>query len=286
MDSNRGLISIVTPVYNGRPYIQECIQSVLNQTYTNWELIIVDDGSTDGTCEFIVPFLKNIKIRYYIINNSGPAKARNYALNKANGEYVAFLDADDLWNKDKLLLYIDYFYQNSNCDLLFSNFEIIDENSNIIEPNNIGINYFNQDHDHSYNLFKYDYIGTLTVMLKKEIISSKYLFNTKFKTAEDWDLWIRLSQHYNFCFLNKTLSQYRICASNISRNKFQMLKNETMVLFHNSSFLKKRNFNEKIEIIYYYFSRDLFLKNKFLPFRFFIKLICKLLYILIKNKKN
>lgn len=102
-----GLVSIIMPSWNTANFIAESIQSVLNQTYKNWELIIVDDCSTDNTDEIIKPFLADKRVKYFKNEkNSGAALTRNRAMRDAQGEWIAFLDSDDLWTPDKLMTQI------------------------------------------------------------------------------------------------------------------------------------------------------------------------------------
>src|SRR5699024_4081686 len=96
------LVSVILPVYNAEDYISDAIQSVLNQTYTDWELIVVDDGSTDQTKKVINPFLEDDRIRYFYQENGGQGSARNKGIERAKGIYLALLDADDVWKVDKL----------------------------------------------------------------------------------------------------------------------------------------------------------------------------------------
>ena len=108
------LVSIIMPSYNTAPYIAETIGSVLKQTYQNWELIIVDDCSSDNTDQVVKPFLADVRIRYLKNEkNSGTAVSRNRALREAKGKWIAFLDSDDLWMPDKLSKQISFMEKNS-----------------------------------------------------------------------------------------------------------------------------------------------------------------------------
>ena len=122
------MISIITPNYNCGDYISETIESVLLQTYSNWELIIVDDCSSDDSYKIALDYAKKDS-RIKVIRNEtnlGTAISRNKALDIAKGDYIAFLDSDDLWEKDKLELQLN-FMQENNCDFSFSQYDLIDE---------------------------------------------------------------------------------------------------------------------------------------------------------------
>ena len=122
------LVSIITPMYNSEKFILKTIESIVNQTYSNWELLLIDDGSTDNTIQIVEDFkLKytNIKL-FQNPTNLGAAQSRNKGILEAKGDYIAFLDADDLWKPIKLDLQTQ-FMQTHNCDVSFSSYEQIDE---------------------------------------------------------------------------------------------------------------------------------------------------------------
>ena len=123
------LVSIITPSYQTAAYIAETIESVLAQTYTNWEMIIVDDCSTDMTDEVVSPYLNDSRIRYLKNEkNSGAAVSRNRALQEAKGRWIAFLDSDDLWSPEKLEKQIAFMEEN-HCAFSYTKYEEIDEQS-------------------------------------------------------------------------------------------------------------------------------------------------------------
>ena len=113
----KNLISVIIPVYNGERYLAEAINSVLNQNYQPIEIIVIDDGSTDKTSKIVKSF--GAKVKYFCQNNSGSATARNYGISIANGDFLAFLDADDLWVENKLTLQIEIFNNDSEVDIVF-----------------------------------------------------------------------------------------------------------------------------------------------------------------------
>jgi len=133
------LISIIIPVYNGEKYLAETIDSVIKQTYTNWELLIVNDGSTDNTKKVIQSFLsskggsasggKDNRVHYIFQKNAGVSAARNKGYQLSKGVFIAFLDADDLWLPDNLAQKSDYFSQKSSSALVHADMEVIDHNT-------------------------------------------------------------------------------------------------------------------------------------------------------------
>lgn len=121
MEKSNGMISIIMPVYNSEKYISEAIESVCSQSHKNWELLIVNDGSTDHTPEIIDHFSeKDSRIKVFHRKNEGVSMARNFALNKISGEYVTFIDSDDMYHADRLKHMMKVFEQHRNCEIVFS----------------------------------------------------------------------------------------------------------------------------------------------------------------------
>ena len=153
-----GLVSIIMPSWNTERFISETIQSVIDQTYQNWELLIVDDCSTDNTDEVVASF-KDDRIKYFHNEkNSGAALTRNRAMREAQGEWIAFLDSDDLWMPEKLEKQITFMKENGYT-LSFTEYEKIDEDS---KPLNIYVS--GPERVNKRKMYNYDYIGQLTMM--------------------------------------------------------------------------------------------------------------------------
>ena len=217
MNSSK-LVSIIMPAYNSERYIAESIESVLVQTYQNWELIIVDDGSTDLTAEIVKEKADlDDRIKYFYQTNSRQAKARNLGLLNTRGDLVAFLDADDLWLKNKLEVMIEEF-KRGNQDLLFSDsyvfegsFDIdrIEEGTNrmLVASNE----YFG--YEGLSNFLEINRIPILTVIAHSHVIK-KIGFNESVVPAEDYDLWIRmLILGYKLRSISQPLAAYRLHSS-------------------------------------------------------------------------
>ena len=152
-----GLVSIIMPSWNTERFIAETIQSVIDQTYTNWELLIVDDCSTDNTDEVVASF-KDDRIKYFHNEkNSGAALTRNRAMREARGEWIAFLDSDDLWMPEKLEKQIAFMKENGYT-LSYTEYEKIDEDS---KPLNIYVS--GPEKVNKRKMYNYDYIGQLTM---------------------------------------------------------------------------------------------------------------------------
>ena len=190
-----GLVSIIMPSYNTAAYIKESIQSVLNQTYTNWELIIVDDCSTDSTDE-VLETIKDSRIRYFKNDkNSGAAVSRNKALREAKGQWIAFLDSDDLWMPEKLEKQI-YFMESNGYAFSYTSYEEID-----IEGNKTGIRVTGPKKITKTGMFNYCWPGCLTVMydaMKVGIIQIEDI-----KKNNDYAMWLKVCKKANGTQSNK-----------------------------------------------------------------------------------
>jgi glycosyltransferase involved in cell wall biosynthesis len=211
------LVSIITPNYNGATYIASTIQSVINQTYTNWELIIVDDCSTDNSVDIIEEYIRNDKrIKLYKMhkNNSLPSVPRNFGIEKASGDFIAFLDSDDLWLPDKLQEQIEL-ANKKDAAVVYSYYEKIDHNgvrNNRIIRAPLSVNY--------KQLLKGDVIGCLTGMYSVNKLGKIYFLHER--CGEDYILWLSiLKKGYTAYAVPKVLALYRVGHSSISSNKLQ-----------------------------------------------------------------
>ena len=210
------LISIITPSYNSEKYLKECIESVLNQTYSNWEMLIVDDASIDGSRSIIESYSsKESRIKAILLDeNIGAAEARNIAIDRSEGRYIAFLDSDDIWFPEKLDIQL-MFMRDNKYSFTFSSYEVITEDglkvtSRISVPIKI-----------SYSQYlKNTIIGCLTVMIDK----SKF-DNIKMpilRSSHDMALWLDLLREEGYAYgIQQPLAQYRNVKSSNTSNKFK-----------------------------------------------------------------
>lgn len=231
MQSIKPLVSIIMPAFNAEATISDSINSVLAQTYENYELIIADDGSLDATYKIISSY-KDPRIKYLYQDQSGvgcPGSARNLALASATGEYIAFLDSDDLWDPLKLEIQINYFINNHyHVDLIYTDYATFTSSAALalqadVYPPQLFSSIFN-------NLLVKNYIPTLTVMVKAQVIQDVGLFRIDLHGVEDWDLWLRISHKYRFHFIDTLLAYYRISDTSITGNRLRHLNNEFLLV--------------------------------------------------------
>ena len=208
-------VSIITPSYNSIRFIGETILSVQNQSYENWEMIIVDDASTDQSATKIKEIIEgDSRIRILSLKeNVGAAKARNLAIEEARGRYIAFLDSDDIWLPHKLKTQL-LFMEEMDVDFSYTSYSLIDENSNELNRE-VNVPEFVDYHYLAGNTI----IGCLTVMLDREKIS--YIEMPSMQ-PEDTALWLNLlSEGYEARGIQQVLAKYRIVENSVSRNKIR-----------------------------------------------------------------
>ena len=209
-------VSIIMPSYNTANYIAESIKSVLTQTYNNWELIIVDDCSTDNTDDIVADFLVDNRIKYLKNEQtSGAAISRNRALREANGKWIAFLDSDDLWNPEKLEKQISYMKNNNYC-FSYTNYIEIDENSMkngrfVTGPKRIS----------KHGMYNYCWVGCLTVMYDAEKIGLIQIADIK--KNNDYAMWLKVCKIADCYLLDETLAKYRKRSGSISNHGYLKL---------------------------------------------------------------
>lgn len=217
----RPLVSIIVPIFNSEKYIAQTITSVIEQTYTNWELFLINDGSTDKSEEIIKEFEK-VNRRIYVINlkisSGGPAKPRNIGLEKSKGEYIAFLDNDDLWDKEKLSFQIEEISKN-NLDIFCSSARVINQNNELIGE---------LDKSKSFKFISslFSTFNSLLILNPINISSSivkkrnflRFREDKQLQSIEDWAFWIDyLDKESKIKISDIKMSSYREHENSVSK---------------------------------------------------------------------
>lgn len=221
MQQNR-LISIIMNCHNGQRYLKNCLKSIFNQTYKNWEIIFWDNVSTDDSKKILNQF-KDKRIKYYKSKKFiSLYKARNLAIAKAKGDYISFLDTDDLWKKNKLFEQVKILQKNKKINIIYSNYDLKNEN------NNKRYLKFNKKLPSGYitqSLFNDYSIGILTVILKKKLFK-KLKFNSSYSIIGDFDFFIKASTSNEILCIQKPLAVYRVHKNNLSSKKLDLYLSE------------------------------------------------------------
>lgn len=216
------MVSVVIPAYNSASYIEGCLDSVFKQTFKDWEVIIIDDGSNDDTRIVIEEYINRSNIlsgRFQYLRNEknmGAAAARNPGIEVSRGDFISFLDSDDIWRPQKLERVMDIFDRFSEVDLVCHN-EYMTKDCKIIRKLEYDKNVKNlnlSDKDLVYRkLFLGNFLSTSAVTIRKACLKNM-LFDETFSVAEDYDLWLRLARTCRFYFLPDFLGEFRIINNN------------------------------------------------------------------------
>ena len=231
-------VSIVAVCYNHAKFAVETLESIVNQTYNNIQLIIIDDCSTDNSVEIINNWIDKNNITCTFITNNpnqGLCKTLNKALTHVEGELVQLIACDDVLDLNKIKKNLEVFFKNPAIALVHSNADNIDENGNPLDTHyydfdNIG---FSGPCNYLTQLLKDNLVNAPTILYKTEAIRKVGGFDESL-FYEDWDMLIRLSEHYDFCAMNESLVKKRILATSISNNdnnKIKMYNSSLSILF-------------------------------------------------------
>jgi glycosyltransferase involved in cell wall biosynthesis len=207
-------ISVIIPAYNAEKTIQETIESVLDQTFQDFELIVINDGSTDRTLEIISSFTDS-RLQVFSFPNSGAQKSRNVGLSKSSGEYIAFLDADDLWNPDKLELQLKALKENPEAAVAYSWTDYIDESSHFLYQ---GFHKSPQGDIYPLLLVKNYLENGSNPLMTRQALSEIGGFDESLSGGQDWDLYLRLAARYKFVSVPQVQILYRLSPNSISSN--------------------------------------------------------------------
>lgn len=214
----QGLVSIITPTYISEDFISETINSIISQTYTNWELLITDDCSDDNTVEIVKKFIKRdnrIKL-FELKENSGAGVARNNSIKHAKGRYIAFCDSDDKWLPNKLKIQLE-FMESENLYFTYSSYYRILEDGKrrgvVTAP--LFLTYS--------MLLRNNYVGCLTAIYNCDKLGKIYM--SEIRKRQDWTLWLKILNHIQYTKgVAEPLALYRIRPNSISSNKLSLLK--------------------------------------------------------------
>ena len=211
-------ISVIIPAYNAEDTIKETINSVLNQTFTDFELIVINDGSQDLTLE-LVSSISDPRIRAFSYPNAGPQKSRNRGIAQATGEYVSFLDADDLWTADKLEAQLKALQAHPQAAVAYSWTDYIEASGQYLRPGP----QFNFNGDVYARLLLSDFIGSgSNPLIRTQALQEVGNFDESLPAAQDWEMWLRLAAKYHFVAVPSVQVLYRVSANSWSANVERM----------------------------------------------------------------
>jgi len=220
--SQNYLISVVMPAYNAEKYINQAVRSVLGQTYSNIELIIIDDSSKDNTFEIMRGYAdSDTRVRIYRNSkNCGVSYTRNFGVSVSNGDWIAFIDSDDVWTKEKLEKQLAYINCNPEAKIIFTGSSFIDEND---QPIGNGYCLMVPDKINFRELLKQNLISCSSVLVRKECLQKFKMMNDDIH--EDFAVWLRILKDEGYAIgINEPLLRYRMSGNSKSSNKLKAVK--------------------------------------------------------------
>ena len=216
-------VNVIIHTYNNERFIAETVESVLNQTYKEYEIVVVDDGSVDGTRDALIPYMQ--KIRYHYKENGGIASAKNAGISLSETEFVAFLDHDDLWVPDKLQLQMEHFNENPQIGLVYAKYTSFRDGKELRTKPEKGYSgwIFKE-------LLSKSFIQTSTVVVKRECLDAVGPYDETFSLGDEYDMFLRIARKFQCGFVDKGLTRYRVHDTNASNNDF-LFDNENLGVY-------------------------------------------------------
>ena len=215
---NMPLISVIVPVYNGEKTIRETIESALAQSFSDFELIVINDGSQDSTLD-VLASIQDPRIKIFSYPNAGVSASRNRGFDQSSGEFIAFLDADDLWTSDKLEAQLTALQENPNAAVAYSWTNFIDETSQVSSHGSHRT--VNGDAYADLLLFCFLENGS-NPLIRRQALINIGSFDESLSPAEDWDMYLRLAAHYHFICVPFPQILYRVTTNSASSNVSKM----------------------------------------------------------------
>lgn len=255
------LVSVIIPVYNHIEWLNEALESVMKQNYTNIEVIVINDGSTEDFSPFFEKYSAVHNVHYFYQENRGVAAARNKGIEKSHGEYIAFLDSDDIWDENKLSIQIQYMIDN---DLVWSqNKYVYFDDKSRENIKNVNTKVF------CGNIVPYIFtscsIQTSCIAVKREVLTkcNQILFDEDKQYGEDSTFFLQLAQRYNIGFVDAYLTYYRIRGKNAGRNFYAqfLYRKQIYKQFHND-YIYVNNTSSTTKLAYKYCFLMLHFLNK------------------------
>jgi glycosyltransferase involved in cell wall biosynthesis len=247
---DREPVSVIIPTYNRADMITESIQSVLNQTYTEFELLVVDDGSTDNTKQ-VVESIKDERIRNIVMpENGGAGAARNEGIRQAKYDYIAFQDSDDFWLPEKLEKQMKLLAQHPEAGIVYCAYECHKPNGDvcIVPDREIPMNE-KSGYIYEHMLYR-NTIGAPVVLVRRECLERTGLFDERLSALEDWELFLRIAKEYEIAYLDEALVKVNLRNGGVSSHMAGYFEARcSMVAQHKEDLLKLGIFNDVVENI-------------------------------------
>ena len=252
----KGLVSVIMPTHNAASFIKEAIESVINQTYKEWELIIINDGSKDSTIDIICSFAENYKQIKYIDyqKNRGVAYARNRGISIAKGQFIALLDSDDVWLSEKLKIQVSFLLNRKDISLLFSSYRRMSSDGKRVSKIIPAAQKISRA-----ELLKSNNIPLLTIIINREHLSS-ISFNEKMRTSADYSLWLRILKETPYAYgIENDLARYRNVKNSLSNRYTKTLPGVIYIHF----FLEFENLFHSFNRVFHFITNGISKRIKY-----------------------
>ncbi len=258
--------SVILPCHNGSKWLSKSIDSVLGQTLPNFELIIIDDGSTDNSKETVAEYLHDDRIRYLCQSNKGFSAALNKGIQESSGIFIGFIGQDDLWLPNKLEVQMNYLYEHKDVDLVHSNYSTINSEGRVVKVRDVKIPRALTKKEAVEQLFLNNYIGFETVLVKKKCFNTVGSFDERMAGFSDHDIWLRIAGKYNIDgYIDFPLVEKREHKQQLSKAGDVILRDQFLIVdkaINCYPFLKKLERKKKASL-YYAWGVSLLEKKKF-----------------------
>lgn len=246
--------TVILPCHNGARWVSKAIESVLAQTWEHFELIIIDDGSTDNSRDEIAPYLSDNRVHYIHQSNRGFSGAINRGIEESKGDFVGFIGQDDLWMPNKLEMQVKYLNKHGHIDLVFANYYSIDSAGQILREIKAKVPDFCSRQEVIERLFLGNFIGFETVLLKCMCFDKVGFFDERMIAFSDHDLWLRIAGNFNIGYLDKQLVKKREHDFQLSKAELAFALRDEFLIVKKAielyPFLKKVE-KEKLASLYY-----------------------------------
>ena len=209
------LVSVVVATYNMGQHLPGAVESVLAQHYGDVELVVVDDGSTDGTPDVMQPYLKDSRVRYHRQKNAGQASAKNAGIRNSTGSLIGFCDADDAWVANKLTLQVPLFAKNEKVGVVYSGVQDMANASSAARPPAKSPKFRGKVTD---DLYLNNFVPFGTAVVRRSALERVGPFDERYRMGIDWELWLRCSLHYEFDYVPDVTYLYRVWEGQMSNN--------------------------------------------------------------------
>jgi len=220
-------VDVIIPAFNAAKYLPAALESVFSQTFDDWQILLVDDGSTDNTAEVVAPFLDRFgsRIRFIKQNNRGVSAARNTAIQASTAEFLALLDADDLWLPCRLSESLKALAERPQAGLAYGLITYIDPEGRLGETFE-GNRRYVEGHIAPHIYMRKVEMPCATVTFRRRCINEVGIFDEAMRATEDRDLWLRIALRYEVAFIPEVLAYYRVSPNSASADPQQMLKGQ------------------------------------------------------------